>query len=168
MPKVLEKNMDAFRKNEVIFTTTYEVFSFFDYINICVSQLLKNNIKIKKCENCGKFFIPINKSNEIFCNNKSPQNPKKTCRDIGSNEKKKILIKKTNSIEHEHHNTKSFYNTKKYRARKNGDIKALGKINNVYEKYKMDFNKKLKKYNNKKMTEEDFVKWIIEQRNIEK
>lgn len=48
----------------------------FDFISI-----LKHNKSIKKCENCGKFFIPTIRSDEIYCDNIFKNN--KTCKQIG-------------------------------------------------------------------------------------
>lgn len=49
----------------------------FDFITTA-----KENIVVKKCENCGKFFTPSTRSDEIYCNNKYLSSGK-TCKQIG-------------------------------------------------------------------------------------
>ena len=41
----------------------------------------KNNTTIKLCQNCGKFFIPSSRSDEIYCDNIYENG--KTCKEIG-------------------------------------------------------------------------------------
>lgn len=52
----------------------------------CV-KLRKNHINIKKCVNCGKYFIPTNRSDEIYCDNIFRSG--KTCKQVGYEEKEK-------------------------------------------------------------------------------
>lgn len=44
-------------------------------------EIVKNNIEIKTCENCGKYFIPIARSDEIYCGNIYKNG--KTCKQLG-------------------------------------------------------------------------------------
>ena len=44
-------------------------------------EIAKLNIEIKKCRNCGKFFVPDNRSDEIYCSNIYENG--KTCKEIG-------------------------------------------------------------------------------------
>ena len=43
-------------------------------------EIAKLNIEIKKCRNCGKFFVPNNRSDEIYCSNIYENG--KTCKEI--------------------------------------------------------------------------------------
>lgn len=58
----------------------YSINSIEDFISISLIQILQNNIKLRKCENCDKLFISVNKSDEKYCTYKF--NGKKTCRDL--------------------------------------------------------------------------------------
>ena len=56
----------------------------FSLVIISFNQVLQSNKKvIKRCDNCGKFFIPISKSNEIFCDNLYGTT-NKTCKQVGA------------------------------------------------------------------------------------
>ena len=37
-----------------------------------------------KCANCGRYFVPDGRSDQIYCNYPSPQNKEKTCREVGA------------------------------------------------------------------------------------
>lgn len=39
---------------------------------------------IKKCRNCGRYFIPPNRSDAIYCNNPSPMEPELSCKEYGT------------------------------------------------------------------------------------
>lgn len=59
-----------------------------DIVSLIALDILKSmekNIVIKKCENCQKYFIPENRSDEIYCNRIFKNN--KTCKQIGYEEK---------------------------------------------------------------------------------
>lgn len=49
--------------------TTYEIGNFENILSVYLNYFIENNLTIRKCKNCGKYFIPINKSNETLCNN---------------------------------------------------------------------------------------------------
>ncbi len=48
-----------------------------------VLYFIENNIPIKICKNCGKYFVPENRNSSIYCNR--IYKDKKTCKEIGAN-----------------------------------------------------------------------------------
>ena len=44
-------------------------------------QTLKLKQTIKKCEHCGKWFVPQNRTDEKYCLRPSPKYPDRNCRD---------------------------------------------------------------------------------------
>ena len=50
--------------------------------------------------------------------------------------------------------------------RNKNNIQEVEKLEKLFNKYKTNYEKKLKQYNNKKLSEEDFINWIIEQKHI--
>lgn len=51
---------------------------------ITLCEMGKNGYVIRKCGNCGRYFIPENRSDTVYCNNISPQYSEMTCRQYGS------------------------------------------------------------------------------------
>lgn len=66
--------------NSIYATPDYRTLIYFD-----IGKIVENKILIKKCENCGKYFIPQMRSNEIYCTNIFKDS--KTCRQIGYDNK---------------------------------------------------------------------------------
>ncbi len=102
-------------------------------------HLVQNNIPIKKCQNCGKYFIPENRISSIYCN-RIYEN-KKTCKEIGAintyNEKLKqdeinFLYRRTLSA-------------KKMLANRNPDIPIYLEKYEKWKKEANEFKKNIKK-----------------------
>lgn len=51
---------------------------------ISLMELARAGKVIRKCKNCGQYFIPENRSDTLYCNNPSPADPTKTCKEYGS------------------------------------------------------------------------------------
>lgn len=59
----------------------YTFESYNDFILFILYRAAALNIQFNKCKNCGKYFVPTTKSNEIYCTRVFRNG--KTCRDIG-------------------------------------------------------------------------------------
>lgn len=59
----------------------YTIYNFPTIVLMDMMYSLKLNIKINWCKNCGKVFIPLVRSDEIYCNNIFKKN--KTCKQLG-------------------------------------------------------------------------------------
>lgn len=59
----------------------YDCNSILDILNASLDYLISHNIPIRICANCGRIFIPKNRTDEIYCRNISPQYPNKDCRE---------------------------------------------------------------------------------------
>lgn len=155
---------DISEKYHKAYSIVYNLQSIQHYFSAYFKYFFDNKIYIKKCENCGKYFIPLNRTDEKYCNNASPQNPKKTCKEYGA---KKVYRDKLKSdlIKKSHYNTSQYYRMKINRCKKTSEKEKLIK---EFEKYKINYEKNKKKYEKGKITENEFSNWIIEQKNIKK
>lgn len=64
-------------------TETVEIYPIESITDLCALQfniILKNNYLIKKCKNCGKYFIPPHKADTKYCERISPQYPTLSCK----------------------------------------------------------------------------------------
>lgn len=61
------------KSEKVTYCNAYYVSSVHDFFTLMTVFALKEDKPIKKCKNCGKYFTPIAKRDEIYCLN---------CRDI--------------------------------------------------------------------------------------
>lgn len=66
---------------------TYRINCAERFIQVALASLqeIANSGKtVRKCENCGRYFIPENRSDTLYCDNPSPQVPTMTCKEYGS------------------------------------------------------------------------------------
>ena len=59
-----------------------------DIFSICANSfymMLTSNIKIRKCKNCGEYFVPLNRSDELYCCRM--QKNGKRCRELDYSDK---------------------------------------------------------------------------------
>lgn len=45
---------------------------------------IRLGLVVKKCTNCGKYFVPLRRSDTIYCDRSSPFNLSRTCKEDGS------------------------------------------------------------------------------------
>lgn len=113
----------------------------------------EKTVEIKRCENCGKYFVPEGRKDAIYCYNTSPQNKDKTCREVGSqvaraNKEKNDIVTKV---------YRKRYSAYKMKVRRHpGNIqysKALDELTDGMKKWRT----KLKEGS---ATTEQFLEWI--------
>lgn len=51
---------------------------------ISLRELSGHGKVIRKCKNCGRYFVPDNRSDTIYCDGNSPQDATRTCKQYGS------------------------------------------------------------------------------------
>lgn len=119
------------------------------YFILC--GIVENNLFFKICRNCNNYFISSNSKIE-YCDRIAP-NSDKTCREIGRrtsfqrNLTDDPILKRYYKI----------YSQKSMMARRNPDINEYV---NDFEKFKKIGKTKLAAYKSKKLSEEDFEKWL--------
>lgn len=116
-------------------------------------QIQKNDICIKKCELCGKYFIPKKDRRQKYCDNIYKEN--KTCSEVAFNE---TTMK--NPI----------YATyrKSYKAQHNKMISNLhvnAKVKGKWEIYSKDLKAQYEKCNNNEISLKEFTEWIEQHKN---
>lgn len=47
-------------------------------------ELVRRNKVVRKCKNCGRYFIPENRSDTLYCDEPSPEAPEMTCKEYGT------------------------------------------------------------------------------------
>lgn len=72
-------NIDMQNKT-YLFQEIFKIIRLNDFMKFDTLKIIEIKININICENCGKYFIPKNKSNEKYCNNIFKSG--KTCREL--------------------------------------------------------------------------------------
>ena len=130
-----------------------------DYLSsICftiLSELVKyENLPIKNCQNCGRYFIPTFRQSEIYCDWKNIDGSP-TCRQKGATETyRKNLENVPALLEY-----KRSYQQKVMVVYRNKDDK---KIKKEFDKWKSEAQSLIKKFKKGEITEDTLYNWIIE------
>ena len=127
-----------------------------DLSSICyaiLEELSKTpNYPIKKCQNCGMYFIPTSKVDEIYCD--YPKENGKTCRDLGAFQSYTERLK-NNKAMGEYRRT---YQQKFMQVRKD---KNNTKLSKDFESWKKKAKEKINDMKKGKLTENEVYKWIL-------
>ncbi len=145
------KNECKKNKNFQIKNYMYSFSSLLSAYYFCVLYFVENNIPIKICKNCSKYFIPENRVSSVYCNRIFENN--KTCKEVGANNAYKEKLKK-DEINLLYRKTLS---AKKMLANRNPDIPMYLE---KYEAWKSEANQYKKNIKSGKKTEEEFKQWL--------
>lgn len=117
-------------------------------------EIAKLNIEIKKCRNCGKFFVPDNRSDEIYCSNIYENG--KTCKEIGHFKVQQKLIQENDDLRI----YRNVYQKLLLRTRRNPDNIQYARD---FEFFKEDNNKWKENISKGLASEEEYIKWLNQQ-----
>ncbi len=127
-----------------------------DLSSVCyaiLDELSKtSNYPIKKCQNCGLYFIPTSKVDEIYCD--YPKENSKTCRDLGAFQSYTERLKQNKAMG-EYRRT---YQQKFMQVRKNKGNKELTKD---FETWKKQAKEKINLMKKGKLTENEVYEWVL-------
>lgn len=132
----------------------YECVDIIQALIIELSILAHNNIEIKRCKNCSKYFVPENRSDEIFCNNVFENN--KTCREIGYFKVKQKAIHE-NEVLRMYRNV---YQKLLLRVRRNPDNVQYARD---FDDFREKNSRQRELLEKKKMTEDEYLEWLRKQ-----
>ena len=127
-----------------------------DLSSICyaiLEEIVKiPNYPIKKCQNCGMYFIPNARLDEIYCD--YPKESGKTCREQGATlSYNKRLQEKSAYSEY-----RRTYQQKFAFVNKNKQDKKLKK---EFEDWKKQAKEKISKLKHGELTEDEVYEWIL-------
>ena len=127
-----------------------------DLSSICyaiLEELSKTpNYPIKKCQNCGMYFIPTTKSDEIYCD--YPKENSKACRELGAFQSYTERLKQNKAMG-EYRRT---YQQKFMQVRKDKENRKLVKD---FETWKKQAKEKINDMKKGKLTENEVYQWIL-------
>ena len=137
------------------FTSIYSIGDLKSWIAFEICNIINNKISVKKCNNCNNFFIPINRSDTLYCDRISPQDPSKTCKEYGAinTYNKNLKDSLSRSL------YRKIYMSKQMLAKRNPDVfeykESFEKYKQHSKQWKADIKAGVK-------TEEEFIAWLKE------
>lgn len=66
------------------FKPLYTIRSAMSLLLFEIAHCIEQDTQFVKCKNCGKIFVPTGRKDTLYCSFQSPQNPNKTCSEIGA------------------------------------------------------------------------------------
>ena len=101
--KAYTKKCSVRHKNGAVTVDTVCLTNFLQVLVFETCRMKKEHKPVKICENCGRYFIPPKRNDSIYCPAPSPQNPEKTCAEVGANFRKSDK-RRADPVERKHHN----------------------------------------------------------------
>ena len=116
-------------------------------------KIMERDITIHICANCGKFFIPPNRSDTKYCPRISPQDESKTCQEYGAYS---TWAKKTKEDEI-YSLYRRIYMQKQMMAKRNPDISSYREN---FEQFKMDSKIRKRQVKEGALSADDYLEWL--------
>ena len=118
-----------------------------------LEELVKTpNNPIKKCQNCGMYFIPSSRLDEIYCD--YPKEKGKTCREQGAVQAYNERLKQNKALAE----YRRLYQLKSMAVGRNKDNKQMKKD---FDKWKKDAKDKVNKLKHGVLTEDEVYEWLL-------
>jgi len=127
--------------------------SLIEFVISTIYYVFKNGYQFKRCKNCGRFFIPFSRSDEIYCNNISPQDSSRTCKKYGTEKLWYDRIKNDEVAKL----SRNIYAAKQMLVKRNPNIKEYKEMFDYYKTEREKWNK-LVKCGEK--SREEYIEWL--------
>ena len=109
---------------------------------------------IKKCKNCGKFFVPDNRVDELYCNSIYENN--KTCKEVGPFRTKQKLMQENDDLRI----YRNVYQKLLLRTRRNPNNDQYERDFNKFKQKNIELKEKIEKG---KLTQAEYMEWLEKQ-----
>ena len=123
------------------------------FLNYSIDEFITKGLILKRCENCGKYFIPTSRTDEIYCDRISPQEDTMTCKEYGSKKLWYSKIKNNPSLKM----ARNIYSAKQMLAKRNPDIEKYRIMFEFFaserRKWEIDVKAGIK-------TEDEYIAWL--------
>lgn len=143
-------------KNNTMLISMIDTHQSNDLSAICyavLEELVKTtNNPIKKCQNCGMYFIPSSRLDEIYCD--YPKDKGKTCREQGAVQAYNERLKQNKALAE----YRRLYQLKSMAVGRNKDNKQIKKD---FDKWKKNAKDKVNKLKHGVLTEDEVYEWLV-------
>ena len=147
--------LDSF-KNNTMLVSMIDTHQSNDLSAICyavLEELVKTiNNPIKKCQNCGMYFIPNSRLDEIYCD--YPKANGKTCKEQGAVQAYNERLKQNKALAE----YRRLYQLKSMAVGRNKDNKQMKKD---FDKWKKDAKDRVNKLKHGVLTEDEVYEWLV-------
>lgn len=142
------------KENSPFLYFSYECSTIEEYMTASFLEIIKSKYLILKCKNCGKYFVPYNRADTLYCDRASPQDATKSCKKYG------ITLTWQEKIKDEadwHCLYRRVYQSLQMKARRNEGHKPSEQKFEEFKKEAKNWKKEIKEHTK---TDKDFVRWL--------
>ncbi len=129
-----------------------------EFLVSVVYSFFSNGFIFKRCRNCGCFFVPFSRSDELYCNNISPQDKTRTCKEYGSQKLWYERIKNDEAAKL----ARNIYSAKQMLVRRNPDISAY---KDMFEYFKRERKKWEVWIHSGEKSKREYIDWLNEMKS---
>ena len=137
--------------------TRYNVEYVEDLGTATLHYLIRHDLTLTKCRNCGRYFVPRNRSDELYCEFPSPQIGEKTCKEYGSTHRWYDKLSEDTALKL----CRNIRSAKDMLVRRNPDISAYA---DNLDRFKSESAEWKRKYKSGECTVDEFISWLNEQK----
>lgn len=131
----------------------YDIPGLLERLLISAKTLVDEHLIVKKCEICGKYFVPLLRSDAIYCDRPSPADPNLTCKQYGSQKRWYERVKK-DEVEML---AKNVYSSKQMLAKRHPDIPAY---KDMYDYFRLENAKWQRAIKGGEKTKGEYFNWL--------
>ena len=147
--------LERFKNNDIL-VSMIDTHESKDLSAICYA-VLEELVKapgspIKRCQNCGMYFIPTSRLDEIYCD--YPKSDGKTCREKGAFQAYNERLKQNKALAE----YRRLYQLKSMAVGRNKDNKQMKKD---FENWKKDAKDRVNKLKHGVLTEDEVYDWLV-------
>lgn len=121
---------------------------------ISIKKIVRSGKQIKKCKNCGKYFFPSNRSDELYCDNQSPESPDMSCKEYGT---RRLWYERQKEDELATLSRK-IASAKGMLAKRNPDIPAYAASYSYFKTQRLNWMKAVK---DGSKTQDEYKEWLL-------
>lgn len=152
-----EHSMRAYlTAGSMIYDTPLTVYQCDSVEDACIASLhflITNRYNIRKCKNCGKYFVAYLRSDAEYCTRISLYNKKKTCREDGPKRTYDASVS-GDEVKKRLHLVESARRMRKSRNKDNWDIQT------EFDEWQIAMNRWRKNYQSGSISAEQFLAWL--------
>lgn len=131
----------------------FEISNVVDVVLLSLFHLIQERTAIRRCANCKKLFVPLVRSDAIYCDRPSPQDSKKTCKEYGS----KVLWYENVVNDDVAKLARNIYCAKQMLAKRNPDKPEYAEM---FEYFKAEKKKWEQEVKVGEKTRDEFMEWL--------
>lgn len=124
-----------------------------DFLIASMYEIVRNGYLIKRCQLCGKLFVPYNRSDTIYCDRPAPQDRKLTCKKYGS---QKLWYDELKNDEAKRL-ARNVYQSKQMLVRRNPDIPEYAAS---FEKFKVQRKQWQEDVKTGRKADAEYIEWL--------